>query len=82
VATGTFRVSVSSSHPSCTKRGTFSVRFTRKRHLAIGTCTPPHTMTLAEDDASRVYQERYVYDPVIGRGILTVPDALSAATLT
>jgi hypothetical protein len=65
LATGTLQVSSSRSGESCTKRGTFAARFTGQRHLAVGTCSPPHTRTLADDRVSRVYRERYVYDPVV-----------------
>ena len=41
------------------------MRFTGQRHFAVGTCSPPNTKTLADDGPSRVYEERYVYDPVV-----------------
>jgi hypothetical protein len=69
LATGSFRISRSpAGRPACTKRGTFRVRFTGQRHLAVGTCSPAKTETLADDGAIRAYRERYVYDPVVRRG--------------
>jgi hypothetical protein len=63
VATGEFRVSITTAGRKCSKRGAFSVRFTGQRHFAVGSCTPPRTTTLADDGTSRVYRESYVYDP-------------------
>src|SRR4051812_2905082 len=40
----------------------FKVRFTGQRHLIRGTCNPPGTRTLAQTDAARVYEERYISD--------------------
>ena len=65
-ATGSFTdASARAGKSRCAKRGTFSVRFTGQRHLTAGTCTPPRTRTLADDGVFRIYEERYVYDPVI-----------------
>jgi hypothetical protein len=64
LATGSFRVSRSPAGlPPCVKRGTFRARFTGQRHLTVGACPPPHATSLAGDGV--VYEEDYVYDPVI-----------------
>ena len=65
-ATGTFSDASSRADKlRCAKRGSFTVRFTGQRHLTVGSCPPSRTRTLADDGVIRVYEERYVYDPVI-----------------
>jgi hypothetical protein len=75
-AKGSFRVSASEpGQPVCAERGTFAARFTGQRHFTHGPCAPSGVKLRAANGGARVYEQRYIYDPVVRNN-----DAPGAAT--
>jgi len=65
-AKGWFRVSASEPGQwACATRGTFAARFTGQRHFTHGPCAPSGVKLRAANGSARVYEQRYIYDPVV-----------------
>ncbi|HEX3318104.1 MAG TPA: hypothetical protein VHR88_08800 [Solirubrobacteraceae bacterium] len=66
LARGSFAVSrTRPGRPPCDESGTFWARFTGQRHLSCGRCPPGGATTVVQDRFRRVYEQRYVNDPVV-----------------